>query len=161
MLDAFELVCSCSCGCAACGGQARPCCEHGVQSCARRHIFEIPIYNARDTCMPWQCDAELRLLTLSTAAQMPEPAVCLYIYRDPVTNAMSLVENAKKSAQTSTTMPMTAERWLATWQEGASMRPTGIPCEICVVHGTLVHGTICPADRLNAAKAPNPYTKLL
>ena len=161
MLDAFKLVCSCSCGCAACGGQARPCCEHGVQSCARRHIFETPIYNARDTCMPWQCDAELRLLTLSTAAQMPEPAVCLYIYRDPVTNAMSLVENAKKSAQTSTTMPMTAERWLATWQEGASMWPTGWSRKFHPGQGTLTHGAACPAGRLNNAKAHSSHTTLL
>lgn len=49
---------------------------------------------------------------------MPEPAVCIYIYRDPVVNAMSLVENAKKSAQTDATLPMTAERWLSTWEEG-------------------------------------------
>ena len=43
----------------------------------------------------------------------------MFIYRDPLDNAISLFENAKKSQESNNTMPMTVERWLATWEDGA------------------------------------------
>jgi hypothetical protein len=50
--------------------------------------------------------------------QMRNP-VCVFIYRDPLANAQSLMENSKKSAQSNATLPMTVDRWLATWEQGA------------------------------------------
>ena len=45
--------------------------------------------------------------------------VCVLIYRDPLDNAESLFENTKKSQQSNQTLPMTVERWLQAWEEGA------------------------------------------
>lgn len=46
--------------------------------------------------------------------------MCVIIFRDPIANAVSLTDNAKKSAQGNETLPMTVERWLNAWEEGAS-----------------------------------------
>lgn len=48
---------------------------------------------------------------------MKDP-VCVFIFREPIANAVSLSENAKKSAETSKFKTMTPEKWLQAWQEG-------------------------------------------
>lgn len=52
--------------------------------------------------------------------QMQDP-VCVFIYRDPIANAVSLTENVKKSARSDKTKPMTVRRWLAAWEEGSHL----------------------------------------
>jgi hypothetical protein len=52
--------------------------------------------------------------------QMQDP-VCVFIYRDPVENAISLSENVKKSAPSNSTKQMNVKRWLHTWEEGVHL----------------------------------------
>ena len=47
--------------------------------------------------------------------------ICVIVFRDPLANAVSLADNAKKSAQGNGTQPMTVQRWLNAWEEGASL----------------------------------------
>jgi hypothetical protein len=49
---------------------------------------------------------------------MTDP-VCVIIYREPLSNAISLAENAKKSDGAGPER-MTVKRWLTAWEEGAS-----------------------------------------
>lgn len=50
---------------------------------------------------------------------MKDP-VCVFIYRDPLANAISLTSNSKKSAKSDKSAEMTVERWLDAWEEGAA-----------------------------------------
>lgn len=45
--------------------------------------------------------------------------VCIVVFREPIENAVSLTDNAKKSAGNDMHEPMTPERWLRSWEEGA------------------------------------------
>lgn len=52
------------------------------------------------------------------AVQMKDP-VCVFIFREPISNAVSLTDNAKKSAAKDGFKEMTPTRWLQAWEEGA------------------------------------------
>lgn len=49
--------------------------------------------------------------------QMADP-VCVVVFREPIENAVSLTDNAKKSAAKDKHQSMTPERWLRSWEEG-------------------------------------------
>ena len=51
--------------------------------------------------------------------QIKDP-VCVFIFREPISNAVSLTDNAKKSAAKDGFKEMTPARWLKAWEEGVS-----------------------------------------
>ena len=63
--------------------------------------------------------------------QVADP-VCVIVFRDPIANAVSLTDNAKKSAKSDQTQPMTVQRWLSAWEEGA--KPQCCLLCFCSVH---------------------------
>ena len=55
---------------------------------------------------------------LIARVQIKDP-VCVFIFREPISNAVSLTDNAKKSAAKDGFREMTPARWLKSWEEGA------------------------------------------
>jgi hypothetical protein len=59
--------------------------------------------------------------SLSGDVQVRDP-VCVVVFREPLSNAISLAENAKKSDGATRKDRMTVKRWLTAWEEGACAR---------------------------------------
>lgn len=59
--------------------------------------------------------------------------VCIVVFREPIENAVSLTDNAKKSAGNDMHEPMTPERWLRSWEEGALHYLSSPFCSCCNV----------------------------
>lgn len=81
-----------------------------------------------DTICPEIATKTAHARNVRRVLQMKDP-VCVFIYRDPLANAISLTQNSKKSAKSDQSAEMTVERWLNAWEEGAeSLSGRTSPC---------------------------------
>eukprot|EP00892_Ulva_mutabilis_P006490 jgi/Ulvmu1/4212/UM019_0191.1 len=71
-----------------------------------------------DRHRPWVLkDPRMLLFAEQWIQHMLDP-VCIVVFREPISNALSLSDNSKKSAASEKFQPMSPERWLRSWEEG-------------------------------------------